>query len=432
MIQHLQRAELLLQQQRYDGAEGELRLYLAENPEDGYAHGLLAVALLRQEKYEPAEQEARLAIGHAPTSALSHYVLGCILLERRKLAEAEQAIDAAIALDPNQADFHAMRGGLALQRYQWQKALEAAEEGIRCEPDHLDCINIRAQALVKLGRQEEASRTLGEALAQAPDNSDTHANQGWSLLHQNQPKQALEHFREALRLDPENEFARIGMVEALKARNLVYRGMLQFFLWMARLPPRFQFGVVIGGFIGSRLLKQMAAANQALAPLVMPIIVVYAIFAVMTWVADPLFNLLLRVDRFGKYALSDDQRTGSTVFGLTLAITLVGALAWLAGELLAVPILVGLGFVLAFVFGLSLIPVSIIWKCDAGWPRWTMGLYTLGLIGFGLATFLVLPVALAIGGGSEGIAANFVSMFLFGVVASQFLANGLLMVRPRR
>ena len=59
-----------------------------------------------------------------------------------------------------------------------------------------------------------------EALGRNPENAHTNANQGWSLLHGGQPGKALEHFREALRLDPDLEFARAGMVEALKADPL--------------------------------------------------------------------------------------------------------------------------------------------------------------------------------------------------------------------
>ena len=58
------------------------------------------------------------------------------------------------------------------------------------------------------------------------------------VLHQAQPKAALEHFREALRLDPNLQYAQAGIVEALKARNPIYRWMLGYFLWMGRLSDR--------------------------------------------------------------------------------------------------------------------------------------------------------------------------------------------------
>ena len=113
-------------------------------------------------------------------------------------------------------------------------------------------------ALVRLGRKSEAVDTVNYALERDPESGFSHANQGWNCLHQNNPKQALDHFREALRLDPELEYAREGMVEALKARNPVYRAMLSYFLWMGRLSDRYQWGIVIGIYFGSRVLLNFA------------------------------------------------------------------------------------------------------------------------------------------------------------------------------
>jgi hypothetical protein len=35
--------------------------------------------------------------------------------------------------------------------------------------------------------------------------------------------------------------------------------------------------------------------------------------AVMTWIASPMFNVMLRFNKFGRYALSDDQRKGANL-----------------------------------------------------------------------------------------------------------------------
>ena len=120
------------------------------------------------------------------------------------------------------------------------------------------------------------------------------------------------------------------MVEALKARNPIYRLMLMYFLWMARLRGGAQWAVVIGFYAGTRVLDSAAAANPALRPYVKPIIVVYLVFCVLTWVAQPAFNLLLRLNRFGRYALSPRQIMASNWFGGFLAAAIVLSLAgWL-------------------------------------------------------------------------------------------------------
>src|SRR5262249_35174190 len=159
---------------------------------------------------------------------------------------------------------------------------------------------LRAIAMVKLGRRAEAGATIDAALARNPDNALTHANQGWTLLEKGKPKQALEHFREALRLDPENEWARQGIVEALQARNVIYAVMLKYFLWMSRFSNRAQWGIILGAYFGNRLLSALAHSNPDLAPWILPLRILYVCFALMTWMASPFFNLLLRINRFGR------------------------------------------------------------------------------------------------------------------------------------
>src|SRR5262249_51238586 len=157
---------------------------------------------------------------------------------RQRDEEARAAILEAIRLDPYQAAYFGILASLEMQRSRWREALAAADQGLAIDPEHTLCTNLRAQALVKLGDRAAAAATMGEALARRPDDAYTHANQGWAMLHAGQPQQALEHFREALRLDPGMEWARAGVVEALQARNFVYRWMLAWFLWMSRLTPQ--------------------------------------------------------------------------------------------------------------------------------------------------------------------------------------------------
>lgn len=217
-----------------------------------------------------------------------------------------------------------------MNQRRWQEALDAAEEGLALDAEDVACNNLRAMALVKLGRRDEAGVTIRDTLSRDPDNAWTHANQGWALLHESKPREALEHFREALRLEPQLEFARAGIVEALKARFFVYRLMLRFFLWMNSHGARFQWAIILGGYIGYRLLLSYLQAHPNLEPLALPLIIVYVGFASLSWLGDPFFNLLLRFDRFGKFALSPDQVRASNWMALCLVATIVVLIVWLA------------------------------------------------------------------------------------------------------
>jgi tetratricopeptide (TPR) repeat protein len=178
-------------------------------------------------------------------------------------------------------------------------------------------------ALNRLGRKEEAGMALEAALSKDPENASTHANRGWALLQAGKTKDAMESFREALRLEPGSEWARQGIIEALKARNPFYRIMLKYFFFMTGLSTRAQWGVILGLYFLVRILRSAARGSPALAPLVTPILILYMVFAYCTWTAVPISNLLLRLHPFGRYALSEEEVRASNWVGAALLAALV-------------------------------------------------------------------------------------------------------------
>ncbi|MDX1947089.1 MAG: tetratricopeptide repeat protein [Pirellulaceae bacterium] len=427
MNSHFKRGALLLDQRRYEEAIGEFQLHLGQVADDPTTHAMIALALAGLERLPEATEHAQRAIHLGPDDPFGHFALARVLLDRNRYPEAQTAIEEAIRLDPHDADYFSLLSSLQLLQSRWREALAAAEQGLAIDPEHNACINLRAQALVKLGDRAAAAQTLGEALARRPDDALSHANQGWTLLHQGDPYKALEHFREALRLDPELEFARAGIVEALKARNFVYRWLLAYFLWMARLPPQVQWGLVIGALVGNRVIRSIADKNPPLEPYLEPILYAYFGFVVLNWLASPFFNLLLRLDRFGRHALSRDEIQGANVLLACLFVTL-GHLFWaIAG---------GNGEVWYFVlmFALLSLPASAIYRCSEGWPRNVMLAITLVLLAGILVIYapllfvpkeslhpllelLLLPIILALP---------------WAMLASQFAANYLASGIPKR
>jgi tetratricopeptide (TPR) repeat protein len=431
MNPQLQRALLLFEQNRYEMAEAELRQVLVMDPHDPYAHAILALCLAHRDQVNEATEEARQAIHVAPDFAFAHYALAWTLHQRHRGSEALAAVREAVRLDPENADYHALEAQVHLDAKHWPEALAAAERGLQLDSEHVSCTNLRAIALVKLGRKAEAGATIDAALRRNPDNAITHANQGWACLEQSEPRKALEHFREALRLDPGNEWARAGLVEALKARNVIYGMMLRYFLWMSKLPTGVQFGVVIGGVLLNRMLGAAATANPALAPLVLPIRILYLTLVLLTWTADPLFNLLLRLNKFGRLALTDEQRRASSWFAAVVIPALLS---------LALCFYFGFGsiFVLgALVFGFLMIPVSGSFKASEGWPRTLLICCTLALAAAGFAALGMLAFGAAQGAGGAGKewvnrGTSLLGLFVLGCVIFMWGANAIIPIRPKR
>ena len=428
MTPQLQRAILLFQQHRHEQAITELRQSLSADPHEPYAHALLGLCLAKREKFQEATEEAEQAIHLSPDFSFAHYALASILRERHRNEEALVAINEALRLDSSDADYFAMLSNIHVDEKRWREALEAAERGLQLDSENIACTNLRAIALVKLGRKAEAGATIDAALSKNPDNAITHANQGWTLLERGEPKRALEHFREALRLDPQNEWARHGIVEALKARNIVYAVMLKYFFWMSRFRGRTQWVIILGGYFGNRMLGVVAAAQPSLAPWILPLRILYVVFALMTWIADPLFNLLLRLNRFGRLALSRQQVVAANYLGTCIFLALVGLAGWVAFGT------VGPWPFAAAVFGCLAVPVSGVFKCASGWPRNTMAIYCAALAIIGVLSLVCFTAVEWHPGkrASDDAAWALFGMFLLGAIGSTWLANILISQRPRR
>src|SRR5262249_31945410 len=161
---------------------------------------------------------------------------------------------------------------------------------------------------------------------------------------------------------------------------------LRYFLWMSTLSGKVQWLIIVAIFFGPSLLRGIARQNPWATPVIVPLALAIIAFALLTWVADPLFNLLLRVNRFGRFALSSEQVAASNWVGLCLVASIVLPLILLALEPAMPPLAVAACLLL-------ILPVAATYRCPRGWPRRAMGAYTLALAAIALA-FFGLPIAL--------------------------------------
>ena len=367
-------------------------------------------------------------MGLAPDSPHPHYVLSVIYYNRNMYKEAEASIDEAIAMDPFNSSFYAQKSQICYRKRRWQDALNAAELGLEIDAEDVECVNIRAMTLVKLGRQADAAKTIDKALERDPENAFSHANVGWTLLEKGDYKNANEHFREALRLQPDLEWARQGVIESIKSQSIFYRWILGYFLWMQKLSSAGQWAFVIVGFVLYQVLLYTSERNEALSPYILPILVLYIGFVVLTWTANPLSNLILRLNKFGRLALSREEKMTSNLVALFFFPALGCALAYF--------IAFDFEFIIyAIICVLMIPPISTIFKCEKGWPRDAIITVSilLALIGLGSASLSILS-RLSTGdlsGLLGGLSSITFLVFAIAALASQFLANYLVSVEVK-
>jgi tetratricopeptide (TPR) repeat protein len=395
MSTHIERAQLLIAQSRFELATKELRKALAADPADPRAHALLAICLAEQKKFDQADGEARQAVTLAPDLPYAQYTMAYVRYRQDSLLEAEHAINKALRLDPWDADYFALLSQIKFQQKRWGDALAAAESGLKIEAEHMTCLNLRAMALNQVGRNEEAGQMLEDALTQDPENAFTHANRGWTALQRGDAKNALEHFRESLRLDPTNDWARSGMVEALKGRYLVYRLILKYYFFMSRLSGRAQWFVLLGILFVAKVIPFL--------------FIPYLIFVLLSWTSDPLSNLLLRLNRYGRMLLTKEEILASNLVG--------GLLLMSAASLIIAALTVKMPAIYATAgFIMMTIPVAGSFSIEKPGPRKAMFIYT-GVMG----ALLIGAIAISLTGSTAS--ATPMVIFVIGFLLFGWITN---------
>lgn len=400
-----QRAQLLLQTHRIGEAEKELRSILNDDPEFVPAYALLALCLMESENgIKEAGELAGKAIALEPEFAFGHYVLAHVLFRQKKYDDADRAICKAIELESDDPDYLGFRGAMFLARNRRTEAKESLLKALAEDPDHHQSLTLLAQLESQLGNVAEAGRIAEQAVQNAPEDADAHVARGYSFVYAHRPKEAFEAFREALRLEPNSEYARTGLLQALQMHHFFYRGMFGFFAWMNRLSASLQWGLIIGLLIGYNILIGVMRANPEWTPFILPLIILYLLFAFMSWVSEPISFFLLLFSRWGRLAMKRRQK----IAGMIFVVFLLGGIAGLAYTIQHERPLWLFG--LSFGMLLTVIPLTCALRADEKKTQIVFGLYTLGMAALIAAAFIVVNPTL-------------LTVAIWMLVGFQFLAN---------
>ncbi|HEX8696437.1 MAG TPA: tetratricopeptide repeat protein [Longimicrobium sp.] len=339
------RAQLLLDRRRPREAEAELRRALGERPGDAEGHALLALALQRQERPDEALREARRAVGLDPEWGYPRFVLATLLVERGSARAAEPEAREAVRLAPNDPACWWVLAAALLARDRARDALEAAEHGLEIDPDDRDCLEARARALLALGDHEGAGETVRSALELEPEAAALHSLEGLRLLEEGRAAEAVASFREALRLDASDERARDGLLEALRARNPLYRAVLRAVLWLIRRGSRVTAAVPVAAYVVFLALWMAFYAYPEAAPYLVPAMALLVAPFALFHLANVLVRVLLLFDPVGRDALRPADRRAAwwLLAGLVILLPAAIVAVLLAGD-------PGLGVVAMVVF----------------------------------------------------------------------------------
>lgn len=386
-LEPIEEAFELIQDGRLQDALVVLDGEIHEQPNDARLHALRALVLLDLERRDEAAEEARLATDLEPDGAFVAFVTGEVALAQGDVAGAIAAATRARALDPGDADFVLLEARARLRAGQWDEVERLTGAVLADEPSHEG-----AALLATIARDARHDGPMSAAdwqqLAERfPLNPFARSARAWTLLHAGRARDARAEFEQALALDPSSEWAREGLVLALKARAPGYQLLLRWFMWLARLSPRTRTLLAIGGVLGYNALRRVSEQSPGLKPFLIPVLVAYVALVLASWLADPLLNLALLATADGRRLLGKDDRESALLvggcLGLAACFGLLGVLTpW------------DQAYYGAIGFGLVTLTVVGAYQCAPGRQRRGMLAFA-GLLG-------TLAVASTIAGGDLG------------------------------
>jgi tetratricopeptide (TPR) repeat protein len=164
----LWRGKELINMDRLDEAEKELRAVLSLHPDLAQPHLYMGVIRQVQRRFQEAINHFRLALERDPNLGEAHNGWAGTLLNMGLPIEAAVHYTKAVAIKPDPSWYNNL--GQVLEKLgRTQEALHAYEQAEACSNGHPVPLNNLAVVLYRMGRYQEAKIKLEAALAKQPD-----------------------------------------------------------------------------------------------------------------------------------------------------------------------------------------------------------------------------------------------------------------------
>lgn len=241
-----------------------LRRALQQEPDNSYAHALMALAYQVGRNPRQALNEAMLAVRYEPDWYYPHHVLGIVLKDQGRLNRAEAALRRALSLDPQNASVLAHLADLACRRAQWQEAVRLAHQALRLEPTNRVAQLALALARCSQGQLDEAERIARHCLREDPEDPDALWILAMVAVRRGDWRTGWQLSLDALAMDPEHSGARETLIHAAGMRSKIMAPALRWQFWVDRLSPVWRFGVltlILAGLHSGRILFREGYAN---------------------------------------------------------------------------------------------------------------------------------------------------------------------------
>lgn len=321
------RGRILHEQHRLPEAIACYKQALGLDPNHVPSYHMLALCWMQEDETAPqAVDAARRAVGLEPEDPFGRAVLALALNAKAKDGQTPAIKDAleqakeAVSLDPDSDFSHAVVARLHLRLRDYPAAEEAARKALALDTENTMATEVLSAALLLQKKDGDNASLINYQLQRDPEDDSAHTSAGWLALMSGDHKKANVHFTEALRLNPMNESARMGLVEAFRARSSVYRLQIRFTHFMNQFTEGRQNLIMLAGFVGYRVLSGF---SKGISPVLSSIIVgAWLVFALWSHLARGFGSFFLVMDRFARQALKPREYWEGVVVGGLIYLSL--------------------------------------------------------------------------------------------------------------
>jgi adenylate cyclase len=156
----------------------QARMAVDLDPNDAYAHGILAFALSNCQEIDAALDHVERALSISPSCAIAHHARGLILNFSGHPAEGRESLLLAMQHDPRARRHISTLIGMAYYfERDYSKAAESLRRTLADYPTDPQGLRWFAAALGQLGQTDEALTALSTAVAKAPDAFERYTRQ---------------------------------------------------------------------------------------------------------------------------------------------------------------------------------------------------------------------------------------------------------------
>jgi len=409
--QIVDRINLLMQQGRLKEARTFCETLLSDNPDNAFVQYCYALILFQSGETDQSRNLTNKLLGDNPEDGDVINLSIAIDIEDKNFNTAISKAELLMDLYPENPDPFLAFAQIKMAQRSYDKALEAINKALELDPENIDALNFKI-SIDGMMNNADTTKDIEAALELQAEHPSTIANHAMQLLRQGEVDASLERFKYALSIDPNNMLAQHGMQEALKSRFWPYRAFFKFKQFAAQLASRGSWTLIIGAYLFYLALRYVGRVFPEFGPFVMPL--AYALLACfyLTWILDPLMNLYLLTNKYGKHLLNKNEKNASYLVGASLLLCIISLVVFLSTDSHKFG-------TLSAVFLLSMIPFSSFLSPtnESTRKKLVITMSTLFVLG-------IISVLLGVG--------PFVIIFFISVFIYQFVINGILIKENAR